>query len=688
MAHSLPTYEEATSRDHWRLVGPYLHPQDLSTACLVSRKWFKLFTPLLWETPSSQFADRVGASYVRSFLKFILSLNTCRQYLRQLIRTMDLSELHPNLRKVNAVGNRDINERAWLRHLLLLAPRLQSLILSDCPKSLAEIRGIQQSELCLLNASFCHFNGLSDGLSRLPVLVYLDLSSTKSAGTWDVIRQITSLHRLQILKLRGVGLQDAHMEALARSLGARVWSLDVRDNSLSDMCIDALLANCFLPSDHGSNGMRELQEFLIALQTATEIAQDPRTRVSGDQNNAQGQDVASPPPPFSDTVRSEPSEPEEDNDTEAYMISYLASRAHAQIELSERPRTGLTHLYVAGNGFTISGVAQLIRTGRLKLFDCGIVRANNIGAQFNLQARVQGLVQELAYSRLTYLRIDHRILGGEGGPRSPTTTYCNRHSGTLVDDELELMPSVLPSLRHLVLTGVPTEAKSEHFTDALKVLLHRLAEQEQEISRKEAEDAALWASLPPSIRAVRRRERVRNAHPKKGLQRLDLEMDSGDQRRSPYSLWQSVTEDADGETFHQASANDFSFFDNPDADTTIEMMESDDEGSLSHQIMDLDLGTDDDRQTPQAAPDEPIRDFGGDVEMTSPSSPPPSYEQVARSRRDVKDIVVAFRRERREAFKEEVRMGRGTPGAGGHWSGNLRILRNEGLSRPMGGEFW
>jgi hypothetical protein len=625
-----------------------------------------------------------------SFVKFTLSLKSCRRYLRQLIRTMDLSELHPNLRKVNAAGYRDVNERARLRHLLSSASKLRSLIVRDCPEALADMGGVSQRELCLLNASFCHYaphKGLSNALSCFPALVYLDLSSTKSASTWEAIHKIMYLHRLQILKLRGVGLQDAHVEALARFLRARVWSLDVRDNNLSDMCIDTLLAKCFFPSDHGSNGMRELEEFLIALQTATENAQDRQTRVLGDQSNAQAQDVASPPPPFSDTVRSEPSELEEDNDTEAYMVSYLASRAHAQLELSERPKTGLTHLYVAGNSFTVNGIAQLIRTGRLKSFDCGTVRVNNVRAQSTLQARVQGLVQELAHSKLTYLRIDHRILGGEGGPRPPTATFRNGQSRTLIDDELELTPSVLPNLRHLVLTGVPTEVKSEHFTDALKVFLGRLAEQEREISRKEAEDAALWASLPPSIRAARRRERACNAHPKKGLQRLDLEMDSGDQRRSSYSLWQSVTEDADGETFQQASANDFSFFDNPEVDSTIEMMESDDEGSLSHQIMDLDLGTDDEREMPQAAPDEPSRDSGGDVDMTSPSSPPPSYEQVARSRKDVKDIVVAFRRERREAFEEEARMGRGRPGAGGHWSGNVRILRNQDRSRTTVGDF-
>jgi F-box-like len=75
MAHNLPTYEEATSRDHWRLVGPYIHPQDLFAACLVSRQWSELFTPLLWGTPSSQFAGREGMSYVRKLIMMSLGVN-------------------------------------------------------------------------------------------------------------------------------------------------------------------------------------------------------------------------------------------------------------------------------------------------------------------------------------------------------------------------------------------------------------------------------------------------------------------------------------------------------------------------------------------------------------------------------------------------------------------------------------
>jgi hypothetical protein len=584
----------------------------------------------------------------------------------------------------------ELLEEQWLRHLLRGTPKLQSLIVRHCPiathLALVSTTAIGQTELHLLNASFCNkatAKSLCGGLARFPSLVYLDLSSTRSAGTWEVINQICSLNRLRILKLRDVGLQDVQMEALARTMGTRVWSLDVRNNNLSDMCIDTLLNYCFLPPDYGSNGLRELQDFLIALQTATENAQNRQTRTSSNLRSAvdaQAQDSANPPPPFSDIVHGEPSELEDDNDSEAYMVTYLASNPHAHIELSERPKTGLTHLYVAGNSFTVNGVAQLLRTARLKSFDCGTLRTNGIPTRFGPRATTEDLIQELINSKLTYLRVDHRIFGGDGQPRSSAVTFHDRQTSIDVDSELELIPSALPNLQHLVLTDVPTAVNREHFTDALKTFLHRLADQEREIARKEAADAAAWASLPASIRATRRRERDRNSRTKKGLQSLDLELVSGERRSKFSELWRSVTEDTDAETFQHASANDYSFFADPEYKTATPPLETTDEAeTLRQQIMDLDMGSDNDLQSFPSPPStttgpEPRYDSSEDVEMTSPNSPPPSYDNAAYGG-DVKEIIAGFRRERREKFEEEARKGKGEPGAGGHWSGRVRILR-------------
>ncbi|KAH0553129.1 hypothetical protein GP486_006685, partial [Trichoglossum hirsutum] len=605
MAQSLPTYEEATSRDHWRL----------------------------------------------------------------LVHTLDLSSLAHHRGEPDADKLLELLEEQWLRQLLHGTPKLQSLILRHCPiathLALVSATSVGQTELHLLNASFCSkatAKSLRGGLAHFPALGYLDLSSTKSAGAWEAINQICSLNRLRILKLRDVGLQDAQMEALARAMGTRVWSLDVRNNNLSDMCIDTLLRCCFLSPNHGFNRPRESQASLITQQTATENAQNRQTRAPSNLRFAQAQGATNPPPSFSDIVHGGPNELEGDSDSEAYMVTYLASDPHAHIELFERPKTGLTHLYVAGNGFTVGSVARLLRTARLKSFDCGTLRTKYIPTQFGPPPTIKDLIPELANSKLTYLRIDHRIFGGDGRPRSSITTPHDWPGNIDISDEPNLVPAALPNLQHLVLTDVPTTIDQERFTDALKRFLHRLADQEREIARKEAAGAAVWASLPASFRAARRRERDRNSRTRGGLQCLDLELVSRDRRGKFSELWRSVTEDTDGEAFQRASANDYSFFADPEYGTDGPPLES--PGgveTLRQQIMDLDMGSDNDLSfssrpstttTTTTTAEQPY-DPTEDVEMTSPISPSLSYGNAA-SGGDIKEIIAEFRRERRERFEEEV----------------------------------
>jgi hypothetical protein len=57
-----PSYEEATTANHWDLVAAYITGTDLCAACLVSRRWHQIFAPWLWGDPASHFGkenDRV-----------------------------------------------------------------------------------------------------------------------------------------------------------------------------------------------------------------------------------------------------------------------------------------------------------------------------------------------------------------------------------------------------------------------------------------------------------------------------------------------------------------------------------------------------------------------------------------------------------------------------------------------------
>src|SRR5690606_31783351 len=91
--------------------------------------------------------------------------------------------------------------------------------------------------------------GLATVLSRLPRLMYLDLSYTSPARDPTVLSTLAGLQDLQILKLRGINLKDSHVEFLANAIGYRVRVLDLRNNMLTDMAVRSLMEACFLPRD-------------------------------------------------------------------------------------------------------------------------------------------------------------------------------------------------------------------------------------------------------------------------------------------------------------------------------------------------------------------------------------------------------------------------------------------------------
>ena len=63
-----PTYEEATTKDHWAITARYIQSSDLCAACLVCRRWYEIFAPCLWGNPASHFGtenDRVYGKHLR-----------------------------------------------------------------------------------------------------------------------------------------------------------------------------------------------------------------------------------------------------------------------------------------------------------------------------------------------------------------------------------------------------------------------------------------------------------------------------------------------------------------------------------------------------------------------------------------------------------------------------------------------
>lgn len=58
-----PTYEIATSQDHWTIIAPYIKSNDLCSAAVVCVRWHEIFAPQLWGNPASHFGTENDSVY-------------------------------------------------------------------------------------------------------------------------------------------------------------------------------------------------------------------------------------------------------------------------------------------------------------------------------------------------------------------------------------------------------------------------------------------------------------------------------------------------------------------------------------------------------------------------------------------------------------------------------------------------
>ena len=95
-----PSYEEATTRDYWLLIAPYIESSDLCSTSLVSRHWNQTFAPYLWGNPASHFGtenDRVYGACQRSNLPaMFLSFRLIEEHHSR----PDAIQTHPSLRSL------------------------------------------------------------------------------------------------------------------------------------------------------------------------------------------------------------------------------------------------------------------------------------------------------------------------------------------------------------------------------------------------------------------------------------------------------------------------------------------------------------------------------------------------------------------------------------------------------------
>ncbi|CEN61607.1 Putative Leucine rich repeat domain-containing protein [Aspergillus calidoustus] len=391
-----PSYQSATTRDAWAIIAEYIPSSDLCAATLVCRRWHRVFLPFLWGNPASHFGTENDEVYV-ALTRFRRTLKYARLEVRMLTHTLHMP---PALSEIYG-GPRP----EWLREIFESLPCLQSLVVSELPffdhSSMMALRGAVPS-----GASSRAYNirllvaerepnttsqGIAETLIRFPELIYLDLSYTTSAKDQTVLSALSQLERLQVLKLRGIGLRDIDAEFLANAIGQRVRYLDVRNNKFTDTAVRSLLRVCFLLPSHAASRQGPLSRTLPA---SAFLNQFPHQL------------------PISKFLSS----PMLDEEFRRALTTPLTGRSWVE----DLPNAGITHLYIAENQITVDGVASLLATAQFHVLDVGTVETNahvNRGTASQIPEQqaypsAEQLIPILgtrAKEKLTYFRAHHSI---------------------------------------------------------------------------------------------------------------------------------------------------------------------------------------------------------------------------------------------------------------------------------------
>lgn len=552
--------------------------------------------------------------------RFLATLSIARLETRCRTRSLRLSPAALRVRRDPMAS--------WLREILDLLPKLKALEVAGLKsldhealmalKMMVKKEDLEKAkqgppyELRLLRAS-AESNATALGLDialtqAFPHLISLDLSYTKAARDVRVLNAIGTLRHLRVLKLRAVGLRQTDVVDMLADMGTRLRLLDVRSNYLTDLLVECLRMNCFLQRDAEGGSDAVDDSWLTG------------------NHDALGQ------------LQTE----EFDEYITGAVTDASAVQRHA---IEDLPSIGLTHLYVAQNFLTMTGVRQLLATGNMHVLDAGTTRKQKIAPQHDF-----GVVQ---MRRLTYLRVDYHLIAGGSEDFHPSS------STTL------LSPSHIPNVRTLALTNIPATTADPSIITRLQNFIKACSTEETIALDLAKED---WSLPPPSsFRSRRSTSNPLTLHQRSkrffALDRIILEVvvllanrrttDSYDGDKSwmasvvdhrPIRPERSAVEDEDTERFWEAAKNDFSFF----ADEK--------------------------------------RGGSGSSTTTTTTTTARRHSSLGSSREkaeeaeevliDVVQELAAFRREKKAEFeKGRAEDGQGGRFVEGHWSGEVKVVR-------------
>lgn len=418
------------------------------------------------------------------------------------------------------------------------------------------------SNICGMRAA-C-FESINTG-----ALTFLDLSYTDHSTVWTQSFSDLPFEHLRILKLRGLHLTDSCLPKFGIRNGHKLWSVDLRENLLTDAAISSL-SDWFLPKlplrfSHPTVG----------------LYRHPPTYHQNQQSSDNSADETMP----------------HRSDTADDFLRHMAANPHVIENAETDPllrHTGLTHLYLADNKITADGVRQLLLlTNRLHVLDVGISRdskdtlfKSRHAVSWDHGQSYPSLGIANSY-HLSSLRIHHSIItcmptvspvAGNEGITSPST-YSLRHlyaaeklaRGRTYKGTPGFTPMKNCIIETLILTGIPTKSYG-FLIEKLISFLHACRNQERELANLRTNTHRRAPEVLP------------------GLKTLRLEFLPPDTIESiAFAGRGSVSGDPDADVFSEASNEDFSFFtDNTERPAQRLSLDSRENSSVGQKSTDID----------------------------------------------------------------------------------------------------
>ncbi|KAF7864239.1 uncharacterized protein EAF02_010207 [Botrytis sinoallii] len=562
----LPAYHEL-NKDVATLVAPYLNTSDLYSGCLVNSHFNEKFGNYLWANPFRDLAQRKEPCGVVTRFFFASTRHDLKTLKR--VRILDLRALHEIRR-----------DRAQTKDCVVFGPNLKPEWFFKFFKNFPDLNCILLAPTCSEDYGVATVPDLPDDYDGAPQLeffsaagcntfnyslilnhnitknlIYLDASETARSTNWRAMFTIQNLPKLRILKLRGLRLTDTMLPPIVTNSRGQIWSLELRDNLLTDNVIYRLIRSCFLgrlPSyKHGP-----------LRATDDDLFEDPPIyREINESSDSSPTTITTLRPDSIYNVESS-----------RHGINILERRNNAEDNLLLA--TGLTHLYISNNKFTaLAPKILLASTNSLQVLDIGSTRPNPpIGAGSSIDIHTQEhsipYLSRTWQPRLEILRIHHSIVTHQLPTTKPHNQHSHSHSHSdnpattttppnistryqttpSPDPRPPFDPSSNPRLHTLTLTSLPRRSNpSSSLFPALQHFIHRLSLQEL------------------TIRNTQKNLTSRRAPPLyPGLRELILEFLPETRSADGGGGGASITDDQDADAYHKELARDFSFLSQED----------------------------------------------------------------------------------------------------------------------------